>query len=219
MPADTARRVVVYSDIGCPWASLALHNLRRAARAQDVELAVEHRAFPLELFNSRPTPKRILDPEVDVVAEVEPELGWRPWRRPESEYAVTTLLAMEAVQAAQHIDGLAAGDQLDAALRHAFYAESRCVSVHPEVIDVAAACPLVDAERLDHALRHGTHRAGLFTQWEEAQGPSVQGSPHFFLPDGSDVHNPGITFTWAKGTPAPVVTAYDPSVFERLVKR
>jgi len=55
--------VIVYSDIGCPWASLGLFNLRRAAAEEGVRLTVDHRAFPLELFNSRPTPKWILDPE------------------------------------------------------------------------------------------------------------------------------------------------------------
>ncbi|GAA4688723.1 dithiol-disulfide isomerase [Streptomyces chumphonensis] len=214
-----AHRITVYSDIGCPWASLALHHLRRAAREEGVEPAVDHRAFPLELFNARPTPKHILDPEVAAVAAVEPALRWRPWSRPDAEYAVTTLLAMEAVQAVKHLDGYAASDQLDAALRHALYAESRCVSVHTEVVAVAARCPLVDAARLEDALRRGTHRADVFAQWEESRSPAVQGSPHLFLPDGSDVHNPGIAFTWPDGAPAPVITAYDPSVWNRLVKR
>ncbi|MFF0461204.1 DsbA family protein [Streptomyces mexicanus] len=219
--AAAAVAVVVYSDIGCPWASLALYRLRRAAAAEGVALAVDHRAFPLELFNGRPTPKGILDPEVAALADLEPALGWRAWSAPESGYPVTMLPAMEAVQAAKTaaVGGLAASDQLDAALRHAFYAESRCVSVHSEIVAIARTCPLVDADALDAALRAGSHRAALFAQWEAAKGPEVQGSPHFFFPDGTDAHNPGVAFTWPAGTERPVVTANTPDYFTALVRR
>ena len=30
----------------------------------------------------------------------------------------------------------------------------------------------------------------------QSEGDPVKGSPHVFLPDGSDVHNPGIDFEW-----------------------
>jgi predicted DsbA family dithiol-disulfide isomerase len=215
--------VTVYSDIGCPWASLGLFNLRRAAAEEGVALAVDHRAFPLELFNSRPTPKWILDPEIAALAEREPALGWTDWQGPESGYPVTLLPAMEAVQAAKTQPGtpeagLAASDQLDAALRHAFYAESRCVSVHSEILAVAEECPLVDTAHLDGALRRGTCRGVLFDQWEESKAPEVRGSPHFFLPDGTDLHNPGIAFTWPKGTPRPLITEYTPAFWTSLVR-
>ena len=53
-----------YSDIGCPWASLAVHRLRRrrAERGLDDVVRIDHRAFPLELFNEQVTPKTIVDP-------------------------------------------------------------------------------------------------------------------------------------------------------------
>ncbi|MEV5437236.1 dithiol-disulfide isomerase [Streptomyces sp. NPDC052682] len=219
----TNNTLIVYSDIGCPWASLALFNLRRAAAREGVDLAVDHRAFPLELFNSRPTPKWILDPEVAAVADCEPALGWTGWQGPESGYPVTMLPAMEAVQAVKTQPGppraaLAASDQLDAALRHAFYAESRCISVHTEIMAVAEDCPLVDTAHLDGALRRGTSRQALFDQWEEAKAPEVRGSPHFFLPDSTGLHNPGITFTWPKGTPQPSITDYAPTFWTSLVR-
>ncbi|MFI1047206.1 DsbA family oxidoreductase [Streptomyces griseoruber] len=215
--------VVVYSDIGCPWASLGLFNLRRAAAAEGVRLAVDHRAFPLELFNARPTPKWILDPEISAVAECEPALGWTDWQGPESGYPVTMLPAMEAVQAVKgrpgpREAGLAASDQLDAALRHAFYAESRCISVHSEILAIADDCPLVDTGHLDTALRRGTFRGVLFDQWEEAKSPEVTGSPHFFLPDGTGLHNPGIAFSWPKGTRRPLITDYSPAFWTSLVR-
>lgn len=216
-----APTVVVYSDIGCPWASLALHHLRRAAAAAAVRIDVAHRAFPLELFNARPTPRRILDPEIEVVAELEPALGWAPWSGEPSDYPASTLPAMEAVQAAgtPAVGGPAAADQLDAALRHAFYGRSRCITVHAEILAVAETCPAVDAAALDAELRTGVHRAALFAHWREASGPAVQGSPHLFLPDGTDLHNPGVTFTWPRGAPRPVVTRYAPQVWDDIVRR
>ncbi|MER5217191.1 DsbA family protein [Streptomyces sp. NPDC002838] len=211
--------VVVYSDIGCPWATLALHHLRRAIRRAEAPLAIDHRAFPLELFNSRPTPKEILDPEVAAVAEREPALGWTGWQAPPSTYPDTTLPAMEAVQAAKdpRIGGLEGSDQLDEALRAAFYTESRCVSVHSELIAVARRCSLVDSDALDDALRSGTYRRALFTQWEVSATDAVRGSPHLFLTDGTNYHNPGIAFDWPDGEPRPVIHAYQPGVWDRLV--
>lgn len=49
----------------------------------------------------------------------------------------------------------------------------------------------------------------------------AQGSPHFFLADGSDVHNPGIELHW-QGDPGagfPVVDDDDPGVYDDLVQQ
>jgi len=49
---------------------------------------------------------------------------------------------------------------------------------------------------------------------------AVQGSPHLFLPDGTDVHNPGIEVRWegpwASGYPIAKVT--DPAWPEKLLR-
>jgi hypothetical protein len=50
---------------------------------------------------------------------------------------------------------------------------------------------------------------------------AVQGSPHFFLADGSDEHNPGIR-THQDGEPGNGFLALDgddPSVYDDLVRR
>ncbi|MBT2369085.1 DsbA family protein [Streptomyces sp. ISL-10] len=203
-PADDSllssepRTVTVWSDIGCPWATLALHTLHAAANQRGAELVVDHRAFPLELFNSQSTPKPIIDAEVVAIGAKVPALGWRLWSAPEHAYPVTTLPAMEAVQAAKapEVGGLRASDQLDAALRHAFYAESRCVSITSEILAVAEACPLVDGKALAEALERGEGRATVHRHFAVAQGPRVQGSPHLFTAAGVDVHNPGADFRW-----------------------
>ncbi|MCA1671624.1 MAG: dithiol-disulfide isomerase, partial [Actinobacteria bacterium] len=126
------RTVTVWSDTSCPWATLALYTLRAAARDRGRRLLVDHRAFPLELFNRAPTPKFIVDAEIVAVAGHRPELGWKPWPGPDSAFPVTTLPAMEAVQAAKDptAGGLPASDELDAALRRAFFVDGRCISIH-----------------------------------------------------------------------------------------
>lgn len=192
--------LTVWSDIGCPWASLALHTLHAAAEQRGVALVIDHRAFPLELFNRRGTPKLIIDVEVYAIAGLRKELGWRPWTASDSTYPVAMLPAMAAVQAAksEHVGGLTASDELDSALRRAFYADCRCISIHTEIIDIAAECPSVDEDALDHALRQGAGWADVYAQWNTAQRPEISGSPHLFVGAGdtAGLHNPGVAYHW-----------------------
>lgn len=212
--------IVVYSDLGCPWASLALFGLRRAAEKTD-GLVIEHRAFPLELFNRRGTPKSVLDAEIAVIASTEPALGWSPWRRADSEYPVTMLPALEAVRAARtpEAGGPRAADQLDAALRRAFYADSRNISLTTEILAIAQECPLLDANRLAWELQRGTCRRAVYEDFETSSTDLVRGSPHLFLPGGHDIHNPGVRFGWTAphGQGFPVIREYQPSVYSELV--
>ncbi|MFB7787383.1 DsbA family oxidoreductase [Streptomyces vinaceus] len=194
--------VTVWSDIGCPWATLALHTLRAAARRRSLPLLIDHRAFPLELFNREPTPKFIVDPEIMAIAARLPELGWRMWDGPAHTYPVTTLPALEAIQAAKdpEVGGLRGSDELDEALRRAFYNDSKCISVHAVILDVAEQCEHVDAKALAQALARGSGRAEVYAQWRTAEGPQIQGSPHLFAEGDYAAHNPGATFTWT-GSP------------------
>ncbi len=208
--------VTVWSDLGCPWASLALHTLRAAARERAQDILIDHRAFPLELFNDQPTPKFIVDPEIVVISGHRPDLGWRLWSGRESDYPSTMLPAMEAVQATKDpsVGGLRGSDELDAGLRHAFYAESRCISIPSEILAVAAACAHVDEHALARAMERGAGRAEVYAQWRVAQGPGIQGSPHLFAPGGYASHNPGASVRWAAPPDRggmPRLDRYDPS--------
>lgn len=218
--------VTVWSDIGCPWASLALHTLRAAIRRHSSPLLIGHRAFPLELFNAIPTPKGILDVEVAAIAPVVPGLGWRHWNAPEASYPVTTIPAMAAVQAAKAPDvgGLPASDQLDAALRHALYADHRCISVPAVILDIAAACLAVDVDALRRRLRHGDGITAVYDDYDTACGPGIQGSPHIILSTAHGpswtAHNPGATYRWSAPPPQgfPRLEAYDPAWADDLVQ-
>ncbi|HEY3239007.1 MAG TPA: dithiol-disulfide isomerase, partial [Acidimicrobiia bacterium] len=70
----TAGTIVFWSDIACPWATAAVHHLHatRARLGLEGAVTLDHRAFPLELLNSRPTPKAIVDAEVPVVGAIAP---------------------------------------------------------------------------------------------------------------------------------------------------
>jgi predicted DsbA family dithiol-disulfide isomerase len=219
----TPGTLTMYSDIACPWASLAVHRLHEAARRLGGPLVVDHRAFCLELVNRRPTPKRVLDAEVPVVGGRESGLGWRTWQGRDAEYPVTSLIAMEAVQAAKapEVGGLAASTALDAALRSAFYAGNRCISMLPVVLEIAEDVPLVNTEALTQALEAGKGRPEVIAQTRAAtaSGSPVQGSPQVFTPDGRTWHNPGITVHWTgeKGRGFPVITEDDPSVYDEII--
>jgi hypothetical protein len=150
-----------------------------------------------------------VDAEVVIIAGLRPELGWKPWAAPDWTYPVTTLPAMEAVQACKDptVGGLRASDELDAALREAFYVHGRCISIQAVVLDVARQCEHVDVAALTAALADGTGRAEVHTQWRVAQRPEVRGSPQLFGARGYIAHNPGATYHW---------TAKPPGGFPRL---
>lgn len=215
------RVVTFWSDLGCPWATLALDTLRRAARERGVPLEIDHRVFPLELFNSMPTPKRIIDAEIVAMAGMLPELGWTMWFGPLAEYPVTMLPPMAAVQAAKHPDvgGLRASDQLDEALRRAYYVESRCISMPSVISEVALECPDLDAAALGRLIERGAGCAEIYSDFRIAGGDDVQGSPHLFTSAGFDGHNPGADYAWTAGPPhgLPRVNAYDTSWVDAVI--
>lgn len=224
---STARDVapgtlVVYSDIGCPWSHAAIWRLWDARSRLGLESRVRFdlRAFPLELVNSRPTPKLTLDAEIPVAGALAPRAGWQIWQAPEWQYPSTTLPALEAVQAAKE-QGLAASEELDLALRRAFFGESRCIALRPVILEAAAGCEGLDPDRLRDALDTGRARAAVIDQWMSASHFGVRGSPHVFLADGSDHFHPGVEIHWQgeEGEGFPTVDRDDPSAYEALLRR
>ena len=214
--------LVVYADITCPWAHVAVHRLHEERRSQglDDELRFDIRSFPLELFNEQPTPKKILDAEISVAGGLEPEAGWQMWQRPESEYPTTSLPALEAVQAAKD-QSLLASEQLDRRLRVGFFGESRIISLRHEILELAAECDAVDVDRLAAALDSGSARAAVIEQKEFAERDEIEGSPHVFLPDGTDAHNPGIDMEWhgEHGEGFPIVKEDRPEIYRELIEK
>jgi predicted DsbA family dithiol-disulfide isomerase len=217
----TATAITIWSDIGCPWASLLVWRLhaRRAALGLEGRVAFEHRCFPLELVNERPTPRAIVDAEVAALAPLVPDAGWRAWERDASAYPVTTLPALEAVQASK-AQGTDAAERLDLALRQAFWRDNRCVSLRHEVL-AAAASAGIDVDALAAALDAGTARGAVIADWHAVEDGAAKGSPHVFLPDGTDVLNPGVEQHWEGPKPGgrPVVDRDDAGALDDLLRR
>lgn len=215
--------IQVWSDIGCPWAHVAVWRLwdaRRRLRLED-RVRFDHRVFPLELFNSQATPRDELDPEMPICASLAPRAGWQPWAAPDWEWPATTLPAMEAVQAAKE-QGLAASEALDRGLRRAFWGESRCISMRHVILEVASETDGLDLEALADAIDTGRARSAIFAQWEVAKTDTVQGSPHLFAPDGTNGQNPGLEMEWNEGDDGvwlPTILRDDASAYEGFLRR
>ena len=215
-----AGTIVVWADLACPWATLAVHRIHVARQRLGLDDAVrlDHRAFPLEVFNGQVTPKKVLDAEVPVVGALAPEFGWKVWQGDDVEWPDSVLLALEAVQAAKE-QSLPASEALDLALRRAFFVDSRPIGMRHVILEVAGATDGVDSDQLADALDDGRARASVMEQQEMAEHDDVKGSPHLFFPDGTDVHNPGIEMHWEgeHGEGFPVVDRDDPSVYDELL--
>ena len=189
--------LAVWSDLGCPWSHAVvwrLHDARRRLGLED-RLRFDHHAFPLELFNSEPTPRWHIDVEAPVVATIAPRAGWQAWSASDSAWPVTLLPPMEAVQAAK-VQSLEAAEALDRGLRRALYAESRCISLRHVILEVANETDAVDVAELAAAIDDGRSRRALVDDWRVAQGDEVRGSAHVFAPDGTNAQNPGIEIGW-----------------------
>nr|WP_225953682.1 DsbA family protein [Kibdelosporangium phytohabitans] len=220
----------VWSDLLCPFTHVALHTLRDARAALPAGhpaagVRVEHRVFALELFNE-PHPRRGTDTEAVGLGQIAPGAGFRVWGAADDLYPHTVLLAAEAVLAAS-AQSLAAGEALDAALRTAFWTDSRSIAHRGVILDVAAetagAAPEsgLDPARLAEALDSGRHRADLMRDYEIAQTDAIAASPTFVLPDGTAISNPGISVhwdgPWASGFP--VVDKHEPAEVVELLHR
>lgn len=216
------RTVVVFSDVGCPWAHVAiwrLHEARRRLRMTE-RVHLDHRAFPLELFNSQPTPRDDYEGEMDFLAALAPRAGWQHWTAPDWAWPSTLLPAMEAVQAAKE-QSLAASEELDIGLRRAFWGESRCISLRHVILEVASQSDGIDLVGLADAIDSGRARHLLFEQWEVAKTDAVDGSAHLFTPDGWNGQNPGIEVDWREeaGEWIPTLVRDDPAAYEEIVRR
>lgn len=213
--------VTAFTDVMCGWSTIAFHRFYRARSAAglDGRLFLDPQLFLLEDVNEMALNTKIIEGEKPVVGALAEELEFKPWQRDPSEYPVTSLLANEAVHAAKE-QSPAAAEQLDMALRLAFWRDSRCISMLHEILDVADGCEQVDVDRLRDALDDGRARGAMMRVYRTHR-EDVQGSPHFFLPDGSDVHNPGIEMhqVGEPGAGFLVLDADDPSVYDDMVQR
>jgi predicted DsbA family dithiol-disulfide isomerase len=71
--------IAVWSDLGCPWSHAVVWRLWDARRRLGLtdRVRLDHHAFPLELFNSEPTPRRRIDVDWPIAARFAPRAGWQ----------------------------------------------------------------------------------------------------------------------------------------------
>ncbi|MBI3968045.1 MAG: DsbA family protein [Chloroflexi bacterium] len=186
----------LYSDVHCPWAYLSIYRLRRVWPEYQGRLRIVWRSLSLEIQNERPTPKRIVDNEVSVMLQQEPELPMRPWSAPVHEYPVTFLPAFEAIKCAE----LQGDDQawaLSWRIREAFFRDHLCVSMRHVLIRLAGEVGL-DVAAFSSEWDLGRHRPAVLAESESGwRRVRVPGSPTFVLPSGRKVFNPAAAkVTW-----------------------
>lgn len=205
-------RIEIWSDIHCPWATVAVHRLRRARDQHGLDVVFDQRAWPLEWVNESGTPRDIVEPETAVLSNHEPELFSR-FRG--GSWPSTFLPAFELVAATRRALGLRAAEDIDYALRLRFFRDSADVSLRHEL---ARACEDagVDAETVMGAWENQPVRADVIGDYTRSRTLPMQGSPQVFWPDGSSTHNPGMTdHEWVRGIPR--VASADPAAAERLL--
>jgi predicted DsbA family dithiol-disulfide isomerase len=202
----------VASDIHCPWAYVCVLRLRRTRDALGLDVALRHLYWPLELVNRRGTPRHILEAEIPVLAQVESD-AFAAWKG--AEWPSTFLPAFELVKAAEE-QGLEAADDLDLALRRAFFLDHRNLSLRTVLFEVAREVRALDLDALQEAYDSGRTRPVVLREYDEVRRRGVEGSPEVYLPSGERVHNPGFTKKWHRGIPH--VLSEDPDVYERLLR-
>lgn len=194
------RTVDIWSDIHCPWALIAVHRLRRARALLSADVVFVPRAWPLEWVNRRGTPRDIVEVEVAALASHEPELFNRYSAR---SWPSTFLPAFELVAAADRIGGAELAEHVDYALRLAFFRDSADVSIEAglrQSLDVAREYqPGCDVEAIMNAWLTLDVRSDVARHFEQSRHVAIQGSPQIVWPDGSSVHNPGMTDHYWRG--------------------
>lgn len=180
-PAQTA--IAVYSDVHCPYAYLSAYRIRQLLPEYRGRVTIEHKSLSLEWVNKQPTPKPILDNETPTLMLEEPAIPYQPWHAPASEWPVTMWPAFEAIKCAER-QGPELANDLDWAIRRAFFAESRCIAMRHVLFELAAGVG-AEMDRFAEDFDGGaTKRLVLQEAQEGWERLRVEGSPTFVLPSG-----------------------------------
>jgi predicted DsbA family dithiol-disulfide isomerase len=186
--------VDIWSDIHCPWALIAVHRLRTARARHGLDVVFAPRAWPLEWVNGRGTPRAIVTTETAALAGHEPEL-FNAYR--DDSWPSTFLPAFELVAAARRLHGARAAEDVDYALRLAFFRDSVDVSIQAGLRHALAAAGVsnadIDQDAVLELWLRSNPRADVANDFAESKGLPIEGSPQIFWPDGSTTHNPGMT--------------------------
>jgi predicted DsbA family dithiol-disulfide isomerase len=183
--------IAMYADLACPYAYVSAYRLRKLRDEYRGTIVITHKSLALEYVNREPTPKPVLELELPVLVQEEPDIPYQPWQRPESEWPVTMWPAFEAVKCAER-QSLALADDLDWAIRVAFFAESRCISLRHVLLELAQQVGL-EMERWAFDFDRGVTKYQVLQEAQEGwERLRVAGSPTFVLPSGKQISNVGL---------------------------
>jgi predicted DsbA family dithiol-disulfide isomerase len=175
--------IAMYSDLHCPYAYVTAFRLRKLRDEYRGKVRIAHKSLALEYVNKQPTPKGILDNESPILMLEEPDIPYQPWHRPMSEWPMTMWPAFEAIKCAER-QGADLASDLDWAIRRAFFADSRCISMRHVLFELAETVGL-DMSRFAEDFDSGVTKRMVLQEaqegWEQLQVP---GSPTFLLPNG-----------------------------------
>lgn len=199
--ADPGTVVDIWSDIHCPWALVCLHRLRRAREELGLSQVVFNpRPWPLEWVNERGTPHDIVATEAIVLAAEEPAL-FTAYEN--ASWPSTFLPAFELVAAAHRVGGSRLAEEVDYALRVAFFRDQVDVSI---AAGLRRALHLVDGPVAIETVMRTWYaervRSDVLADYEISNTLPIQGSPQVFWPNGETHHNPGLSdHVWDRGIP------------------
>lgn len=183
-------RIAMYSDVHCPYAYLSAYRLRKLRDEYQGRIIIEYKSLSLEYKNNQVTPKGILDNETPALMLSETDIPYQPWHRPLTEWPVTMWPAFEAIKCAERQNAKLAED-LDWAIRSAFFADSRCISMRYVLFELAEKVG-VDMQRFSYDFDHGVTKHLVLQEaqkgWEQLKVPN---SPTFVLSSGKQFSNPG----------------------------
>lgn len=183
--------IAMYADIACPYAYVSAHRVRKLRDAYRESIIITHKSLALEYVNREPTPKALLELELPFMLQEEPDLPYQPWQGPESAWPVTMWPAFEAVKCAER-QSLLLADELDWAIRVAFFAESRCISLRHVLLEIAQRVGLEMTRFADDFDRGVTKYQVLQEAQEGWERLKVGGSPTFVLPSGKQISDMGL---------------------------
>lgn len=181
--ADNPVQIDLYSDVHCPYGYITAYRLRQLRDEYAGKIIIHRRSLSLEYINRRPTPNNIINAETPILMLEEPDIPYHPWHRPLSEWPVTMWPAFEAIKCAE-LQSQEYAAELDWAIRKAFFAGSRCISMRHVLFELAEETGL-DMAHFAEAFDSGITKLQVLQEaqmgWETLK---VEGSPTFVLPSG-----------------------------------
>jgi 2-hydroxychromene-2-carboxylate isomerase len=196
----------VFADVRCPFTHVGLRKLVERRSADEIDLVVHVRAWPLELVNESPLDVDLIADEVaQLRSTVAPGLfaHFDPGAFPGSSLPALGLAARAYAR------DVRMGERVSLLLRDALFEDGRDISRPDElarIADLAGAPHLAgstDGEQL------------VMADWEEGRRRGVIGSPHFFVGDTS-FFCPSLDIQHVDGQ---LQMTFDEVAFDRFVRQ